>query len=291
MPPYLGELQKYHALLLATNAISYSYPPAAPSHARGETAKPVLRSVTCAIVPGRVLAIVGPNGAGKSTLLKLMAGLLEHNADTSPALDDVAVASMSPLARARRIAYLPQQPAVPPGFTTREVVRFGATMVNDNPSEASIDDSLTRVDLAHSAAKPFAHLSAGQRQRAALARALVQLAASNTTTPKYLLADEPVSAQDPGHALATLTTIRQLAQLSKYGPVGVAIVLHDLSLATRFADDALVLTNEGTVAASGPVQSVLTPGVLAPVFHTHFVETAAHHDSQTVRTLVPMASL
>lgn len=269
--------------MLVANAISYAYPPG-----RDEPTKPVLRSVTCTIVPSRVLAIVGPNGAGKSTLLKLLAGLLEPPATPSPTIDKAEINTLSPLARARRIAYLPQQPAIPQGFTTKETVRFGATMLNDNPSESTINDALARVDLTDSASKLFAHLSAGQRQRAALARALVQLAASESNSPKYLLADEPVSAQDPGHALATLTTLRDLAKSTQSSPIGVAIVLHDLSLATRFADDALVLTNEGTVAASGPAQDVLTPAILSPVFKTNFVEATTYHASQTVRTLVPM---
>ncbi len=270
-------------ILLATRSISYSYSRSAP-HAL------VLRSISCQLAPNRVLAIVGPNGAGKSTLLKLLAGLLDMPTAQSATLDNQPINQLSPLERARRIAYIPQQPAIPEGFSTHDVVRFGTTLLTGTPQDALIADALARVDLVSSAQKPFAHLSAGQRQRAALARALVQLAASKALQAQYVLADEPVSAQDPRYALTTLTTLRELAHPNSPDarPIGVAVVLHDLSLAARFADDALLLTNEGAVAAQGSANDVLTPSVLAPVFQTDFFETTTQRGSQRVRTLTPM---
>lgn len=268
--------------MLATRNISYAYPTsAAPT--------PVLRDVTCSITSGRVLTIVGPNGAGKSTLLKLLAGILDPPPNPAPTLDATPINNLSPLARARRIAYIPQQPAIPLGYSTLDVIRFGSILLTTDITDSKISHALTLVDLADIAHKPFAHLSAGQRQRAALARAIVQLSAAATTAPQLLLADEPVSAQDPGHALATLSILRDLAR-NPNNPIGVAVVLHDLSLAARFADDALVLSREGSVAASGPAHEVLTPAVLSPVFDTEFAEAAITHSTQTVRALVPISS-
>jgi iron complex transport system ATP-binding protein len=136
---------------------------------------------------------------------------------------------------------------------------------------------LTAVELADRAREPFADLSIGQQQRAALARALAQLDQTPEkqggnqpeTPPRYLIADEPVSAMDPRHALAALSLLRHLAH---HAAIGVVVVLHDLTAARALADDAVLLDESGRLAAQGPAAEVLTPAALRPVFGVDFAE-------------------
>ncbi|WP_264784176.1 ATP-binding cassette domain-containing protein, partial [Gluconacetobacter azotocaptans] len=97
-------------------------------------------------------------------------------------------------------------------------------------------------------------LSGGERARMRLARALAVEA-------PYLLADEPVAALDPAHALAVMDVFRRLAA----GGAGVVVVLHDLMLAARFCD-RIVLMHAGQVAAQGRPADVLTDAALRAVY-------------------------
>ncbi len=248
------------------------------THAYREN-RPVLRDVDIRLSVGRVVTLVGPNGSGKSTLLRVLAGLLKPGAGRV-ALDGEPVARWTPMQRAARLAYLPQRPAVAFGYTAADVVRFGVVSIGGRADRDAADRALRRVDMHNHAGEPFDHLSIGQRQRVSLARALAQIGASKG--PCVLLADEPTSAMDPRHAVGALSVIRDLARSES---CGVLVVLHDLSLAARFADDAVLLGRDGRVAASGPAGEVLTPGVLGPVFGIGFVRAGEGGSSPPV--LIP----
>src|SRR5690606_39210542 len=97
-----------------------------------------------------------------------------------------------------------------------------------------------------------------------IARAWAQLDAD---APAFLLADEPVSAMDPAHAVRTMAEFRGMAGRG----VGVGLVLHDLSLAARAADHAVLLDAGGRVAAQGPADAVLTEHALSALFDTPIV--------------------
>lgn len=226
---------------------------------------PVLRGVDVRVPLGSVVALVGPNGCGKSTLLRVLAGL--RRADSGRVLLN-GRARWSPAEQAARLAYLPQRPGVAFGYTAIDVTRFGLVSVASGGvrDRAGIAQrALDRVGMLDRADEPFAHLSVGQQQRVSLARALAQIEAGGGRC--VLLADEPISAMDPRHAVGSLGLIRELASA---GSCGVLIVLHDLSLAARFADEAVVLGPEGRVAASGASDETLHPGVLAGVFGIGF---------------------
>jgi iron complex transport system ATP-binding protein len=232
----------------------------------------VLRKVTLGVKAGRVLVLAGPNGAGKSTLLKVLAGLIDH---PSTQLAGKPVHEWSARERADRIAYVPQVPSVAFGFSVRDVVTFGLPEGLDTErGRPAISAALDQVGLRVVEHKPFAHLSAGQQQRAALARAMVRLCARDAGAAmgpqdlvgKALLADEPTSAQDPHHAVRTVALLRGLAARG----AGVVVVMHDLSVALRTGDDAILLACDGQVAAEGPVGEVLEPTRLRSVFGVDF---------------------
>lgn len=225
-------------------------------------AVPVLRAVSAQFEPGRICVIAGPNAAGKTTLLRLLLALRRPSSGEI-LLNGRPVHRLTPRQRAASLAYAPQDPRVSGPFTARQVVRAGRfALPRDEPA---IAESLERVGLASRADDLFLELSAGQRQRVALARALAQLRTPEQRE-RWLLADEPLANLDPAHARSAATILRQLAQQG----VGVIAVMHDATAAARIADDALLLSSDGSVAARGPASETLTPEALASVFGLPF---------------------
>jgi len=214
----------------------------------------VLRDVSAALLPGRVTAILGPNGAGKSTLLKAAAALLPVTGHVW--LDEDRVPLLDPRTRAQAIGYLPQDAAVHWNVTAREAVALGRSPHRTSPAEdtAAIDRALAATDTADFATRGIRTLSGGERARVLLARVLAG-------EPRWLLVDEPLASLDPAHQFALLDLLRAQTAAGK----GVAIVLHDLAHAARFADDVLLL-DAGAVVASGLASEVLTPELVARVF-------------------------
>lgn len=254
---------------LAASNLSFAYP----------KGPPVFEQIDCEINSGSITAIVGPNGAGKSTLLRALAGLSPPNSG-SITLDDTPVHSISTQSRAQRIAYIAQRSSLAFDFDTRMVVSFGRLALSRDP--AAINRAIGRFGLSAFADRPVGSLSVGQQQRVSLARAWAQLnstKAPDSSVSRYLLADEPTSAMDPKHQLDTMDAFKELASLD----LGIALVAHDLTLAARFADRAILLTSQGKIEAQGPIQDVLSPDRLTKIFETPFISG----DIQGHRVVLP----
>ncbi|MEM1307507.1 MAG: ABC transporter ATP-binding protein [Pseudomonadota bacterium] len=220
---------------------------------------PRLKIDKLSVATGKLTFVVGPNGAGKTTLLKAVAGLINYQGAIT--WDGTVLAELSPKARARALAYVPQSQ-----FTHWPIMARTAVAIGRNPhasslarlspeDDAAIDRALeatAAVDYQH---RPLDQLSGGERARVLLARALAVEA-------PLLLLDEPVAALDPAHQIAF---IARLKQLSADSALTIICVVHDLSLASRFGD-AVVVINQGGLAAAGPVRDVLTDTRLSTVF-------------------------
>ncbi|HZB38705.1 MAG TPA: ABC transporter ATP-binding protein [Beijerinckiaceae bacterium] len=219
----------------------------------------VLRGLDVAFRPGRLTIVVGPNGAGKTTLLRTLAGLVSPSSG-NVTHGDAPVQAMARSDRARAIAYLPQNGEVSWPLPVRALVALGRLPYGEAPERltpagrAAIEQALAQVGLLGFEDRPATELSGGERGRALLARALA-------TKAPVLLADEPVAALDPRHQLLVLEVLRGLAHA---GGVVVA-VMHDLSLASRFADRILLMTG-GRIVAEGAPADVLTAERLEAVF-------------------------
>lgn len=233
---------------------------------------PVLHGLSAEIRGGAVTALLGPNAAGKTTLLLLMAGLLAprtgcvclNGADgTSKPVHELSLS-----VRATVVSYVAQRPRVDAPFTVREVVELGRYALG--PSDSAVTEAMQAVEIEHCADRLFHELSVGQQQLVSLARALAQQ--DRGRTGSVFLLDEPMSAMDPRHVRHTASLLRTLAH--ERGST-VVVVLHDLVLASRLADDVLLLRSDGKPAGCGPVGAMLTPGMLESVYDVSFVMVAS----------------
>jgi iron complex transport system ATP-binding protein len=224
----------------------------------------VLDGIELAFAGGQLSAIVGPNGAGKTTLLRLLAGLETPSAG-EVTLDGSAVATLAAMARARRIAYLPQGASIHWPLLGRDLVALGRLPHGAEPSRplppsdlAAVETALARVGGVPLADRRIDELSQGERARLAMARVLA-------TGAEIILADEPVANLDPAYALEAMTLLEAEAARG----VCVVVCLHDLGLTARFADRVVLLAN-GRVWADGPPRTALHPDVIGGAYGVGF---------------------
>lgn len=224
----------------------------------GYSERLVLHDVSLEVKAGEAWAVLGPNGAGKTTLARVAAGLLE------PRRGAARIGGLSfgapPRALATKVAWVPQQTPLALEFTALEVAlmgrapHLGVLGLTGAADEALAKEALAAFDVAALAERPIASLSGGERRRVFLARALAQAA-------PLLVLDEPTAFLDVRHQVETLHLVR--ARVSP--TVGVLAVLHDVSLASRFATHVALLS-QGHLVASGPAAEVLTTTRLSEVY-------------------------
>jgi iron complex transport system ATP-binding protein len=220
----------------------------------------VLHGIDLAISSGESVALVGPNGSGKTTLLRALSGVLRP-VGGDVLLDGMSLGTRSSRERARRIATVPQTFATPFAFSAREIVALGRTPYvslfgrMSTADREAVETAMRQTESVELAERPFAELSAGERQRVLVAMALAQGA-------DVLLLDEPMAHLDIAHQLRTFAAIVPLVASR-----GLAVIaaLHDLALAaSRFG--RLLVMDEGRLVADGAPRRILTAGLLDEVF-------------------------
>ena len=255
--------------------------------------KTLLQPTSCVFKAGQVTAILGPNGAGKSTLMSVLTG--QRVPDTGRVQfhgQDLKDCAPSELAKLR--AFVAQETQVAFDFMVREVVELGRYPHRRQPSpqEANIPAlAMQSTHVNHLETRPLNTLSGGEKARAHLARALAQVweptvkpcaalgcpkqpqrptgaesyapaRESGSSVPRWLLLDEPTAALDLQHQHRMLQLARVWAQSQG---IGVVAVLHDLNLALRYSDTALVLAN-GQLLAQGKTPEILSPERIGEVW-------------------------
>ncbi|KQH87948.1 hemin ABC transporter ATP-binding protein [Vibrio furnissii] len=226
-------------------------------------ARTVLDEIDLEIRAGEVTALLGPNGAGKSTLLKLLSGELDSAAPIH--FFGRARHEWSPAELARHVGLLPQSSSLSFPFTAQEVVELGAIPLHASQQETRqlARHYMTQTDVVHLAERVYPALSGGEKQRLHLARVLTQLHQSGEQ--KVLMLDEPTSALDLAHQHNTLRIARDLARTQA---CAVIVVLHDLNLASQYAD-RLVLLHEGKLVCDAPPWQALSSDLIERVYGYH----------------------
>ena len=194
--------------------------------------------------PGEILGLLGPNGAGKTTLLRRLAGLLPGHAGTVDV--DGGDPAVDPGARAR-IGYLPEDPPLYGDDTARQYVAYMAALsgVPRGRRTAVAAEALERVGADKLADRLIGRLSKGQRQRVALAAAIVH-------GPGVLLLDEPSEGLDPRQMVALRTL---LANLKK--KASIVFSTHLLAEAQTICDRVVVI-DQGRIVLDRPSGAAAT---------------------------------
>ena len=209
--------------------------------------------------PGEFVVLLGPNGAGKTSLIRASLGL-ERASQGTASLDGKDTLSLSPVERARQIAYLPQSRPLAWPNQVRDVValgRFshGAALGRLKPDDAAaVDRAIAACDLSHLAHRNADTLSGGELARMHCARAFAAEA-------PLLIADEPIAALDPRHQFRILDMITEFVKSGG----GALVVLHDIQLAVRYAS-RLIWMKEGCIVADGSPEATLNPQQLESIY-------------------------
>ncbi|WP_164730369.1 ABC transporter ATP-binding protein [Pelagibacterium montanilacus] len=220
------------------------------SLAKGEAR--LLDSVILTLERGRFHALLGPNGAGKSSLMRIL--YRAEKADRGKiVLDGRTLEDWPRRAYAARVGALVQESVMLAGLSLIEVVRLGLLPLGLDHREARnrIDEALELVGLSGRARDDAGHLSGGEQQRLFFA----QLFALD---PEIYLLDEPHNHLDLHYQYRLLEAVRARGRT-------VLASFHDLTLATRFCDSAILL-DKGRVVGAGPLAEVLTAERLASVY-------------------------
>jgi iron complex transport system ATP-binding protein len=221
---------------------------------------PVVCDLTLDVPDGQVTTIVGPNGCGKSTLLRTLARLLRPTSGRVR-LDGQAIDAVSTREVSRRLALLPQSPLAPDGLLVRDLVGRGRHPHQrwfrqwSPDDEEVVETALRMTDTWDLRDRALDQLSGGQRQRAWIAMTLAQ-------DTDLVLLDEPTTFLDLAHQVDVLDLV---TKLNRERGRTVAMVLHDLNLATRYSD-LVVVMKDGAVVTQGSPRGVFTTELLADVF-------------------------
>lgn len=226
----------------------------------GYGGQPILRDLNLGLPQGRITAIIGPNGCGKSTLLRGLGGLVKAQSG-HVLLNGADLTSLRPNAVARRLTLLPQSPVAPEGIRVCELVARGRTpwlrpfrpMTQDD--HAAVARAMEAASITDLRDARVSDLSGGQRQRVWIAMALAQ-------ETGWLLLDEPTTFLDLRHQLDLL---KLLAALNRKDGRSIVMVLHDISLAARFAHHVVAMRG-GQVMAQGTPDQVIADDILRQVF-------------------------
>ncbi len=236
----------------------------APKGLSGASDKLVVRGASFRVEAGQLTAILGANGCGKTTLLKTCIGLLPKLGGEA-LLEGAAVNRLGVRIRARTVAWVPQTSDNAWSFSAREVVAQGRFSIRgafapftDGDAEA-VDAALAAMDALDLADRIFSSLSGGEARRVLIARALAQ------DTPLVAL-DEPAAHLDPGRQMELMETLAALARSGK----AVAVSIHDVNAARRYADRILLIDRQGGCRFGTP-EDVLTPANLEDAYDTEFL--------------------
>jgi iron complex transport system ATP-binding protein len=224
---------------------------------RGRFSSKILNNIDLQIQQGQWTSIVGPNGAGKSTLLKCLANFLPFHGKVK--LNGKALSDWSSRERALQISWLGQNEHVTQELRVWDVVMLGrlphqAWLASANSmDELAVKEALELTQSSDWINRSIGELSAGERQRVLLARALAVQA-------QVLLMDEPLMNLDPPHQVDWLHLVRHLVNQGKT----VISVLHELPMALQ--SDELIVMRDGQIMHHGTSGNAQTHQAVEQVF-------------------------
>ena len=224
--------------------------------------KYLIKQIDLHISRGKFWALVGPNGAGKSTLFNLLAGDLKPSMG-SIRLNGRLIQNYTATELARTRAYLLQQRQVEFPFKVLDIVLLGRSPYLSGSKESIVDRTqayvaLKRLDSEEFSDRIYPTLSGGEASRVDMARIITQ-------DTELLLLDEPSNHLDPRHQIRLLEICQSLTLENRT----IMAAMHDLNLASLFADQ-IVMLNHGQIVAVGSPNQVFTKNKLEEAYQLKF---------------------
>jgi iron complex transport system ATP-binding protein len=217
----------------------------------------ILDDISFAINKGSFTGILGPNGAGKSSLLRCLYRYIKPDSGSVKFNQQDIWQQYDAYQYAQDIAVVLQETPTHFNLTVYDIVALGllphkGLFTREQSSDRKkIDCAIKQVGLVEKTLQNFEHLSGGEKQRALIARAIVQ-------SPSLLIMDEPNSQLDVRYQI-------QVIELAKSLGITVIASFHDLNLASAMCDQLIVL-NKGKLVEQGTPQEVITSEMLSNVF-------------------------
>jgi len=220
----------------------------------------IIDDMNLSIPKGKISIIIGANGCGKSTLLKTIARVIKpKNGDIFINGKDIKIQKEKYIAT--QVAFLPQGPVCPSGITVKELVAFGRfphqKLIGGLKAHDKeiIDWAIEETGLTDFADREIENLSGGQRQRAWIALSLAQ-------DTDIILLDEPTNHLDIKYQLEILNILRNLNEKENRT---IAMVIHDINHALKYADNIVAIKN-GNILAQGPKDEIINEKLIKDVF-------------------------
>ncbi len=218
----------------------------------------IIHDISHKFEKGRIYAIIGPNGSGKTTFLKIL-GKLREPSEGEITLDEKPYGEYSRKDFAKLIATLPQSRTTPQ-IAARELAEHGRYPYLDasrrlkDDDKRIVEEALRATGILHLASRKLTDLSGGERQKVYLS----MLYAQNTD---YVLLDEPTTYLDIS---SQFSVMEELVKMKKDGKCVIA-VLHDITLALKYADE-VILMDKGRIVLSGNPEDMITNGFIREIF-------------------------
>jgi iron(III) transport system ATP-binding protein len=206
----------------------------------------VLESLSFAVRPGEIFALLGPSGCGKTTALRIIAGFEKAETGAVRLNDSILQSSSTFMPPEKRgIGFVFQDYALFPHLSVLDNVAFGLRGLSRRDARGQAQSVLAKVGLTEKAAAVPSELSGGQQQRVALARALI-------ARPRLILLDEAFSNLDP---VLRESTRHEVRNLLKDAGMTTVIVTHDQEEALSFSDRVAVM-NQGRIEQIGRPEEI-----------------------------------
>lgn len=219
---------------------------------------PVLKDISLDLDGSKLVCILGPNGVGKSTLIHCINKILTPT-EGHVFIDGSDVQEIKSKEMAKIVGYVPYAANDTFPLTVVDTVLMGrhpySKMGTLDHDLDIVYTTLERLGIAHLALRPFNSLSAGQHQKVALARGLVQ-------EPRILLLDEPTSNLDIRHQFEVAKMLRDL---SREENMLIIMISHDINISAKFSDE-IVMMHGGCIYAVGEPADVITSDNLETVY-------------------------
>ena len=225
----------------------------------------ILKDVSLEINEGDIVSVIGPNGAGKSTLLNVLTG------DISPDSGDIIydnkqLNKISIQERAFTRSVMSQMQTLVFNFNVKDVVEMGWLQRGNSDFSSNFTMAFEAVtsecnvhNLVH---RKFNSLSGGEQRRVHFARTLLQLwRPSQSNDPRYLLLDEPTANLDLSSEMLLMNILKARATSN----VGILVILHDLNLASHFADKIAIM-KDGEIKAFGKPEEIMSDDFLTSIY-------------------------